>query len=186
MRNAWSIVWVALVVGLWTTCVGGVCWADGDVLTVTQDESSMERVIEQYLKEAHQLTAREKVLENDDLVLVYDMKGDPAPNYAITVDTQSVHKTESGRVVERAVTAQVFTGIKVPAEKSAAVMKAINEASRDSWFFAGYIDDDGEVVIQWNVNVMSQGLHAEYVFDMVARMDKSWAKLWPMITAALQ
>ncbi|MBU0609720.1 MAG: YbjN domain-containing protein [Armatimonadetes bacterium] len=146
----------------------------------------MERVIKQYLKDAHQLTAQEEVLEDNDLVLLYKFTGGAIPGFTITVDTQAVNEDDDGTVRERAVTAQIFTGVKVPDEKTAAVLEVMSRFARDSWFFSGYIDEDSEVALQWNVNVMAQGLHTEYVYDMLARLCKTWEKLSPLLATALQ
>jgi len=184
--HARNVVWMCAVTAVLAICGGGVGRAAPTILTPTPDESSMERVIEQYLKDAHQLTAREEVLEDNDLVLTYKMEGDAVPDFTITVDTQAVNKADDGTVRERAVTALVYTGVKVPDAKAAAVLEVMSGFARDNWFFSGYIDEDREVAVQWNVNVMAQGLDAEYVFDMLARLYKTWEKLSPLVAAALQ
>jgi len=186
MRIAGNVVTMAVLVGALMLGMAASARADGNMLTVTQDESSMERVIEQYLKDAHQITLTEKTLENNDLVLIDEEKGDPMPGYRIMIDTESVAKPADGKVTERAVTVQLYTGVKVPADKRADVLQAINEFTSKNWFFAAYVDQDDEIALQWSVNVMSQGLHAEYVYDGLVRVNKNWQNLWPSVAKALE
>ena len=165
------------------TIAGAV--ADNEQLVVTQDESSMERVIEANLKDAHQLIINEK-LNGDDLWLELPFKGDPMPAYKTDIDTQPLNKTDDGRVTERGVRIQLFTTIKVPGDKQAELLRVINDFNRRKVMSATYIDDSGEIVLDWTLNVMAQGLATEYVFDVIARQDKLWRELWPLVSAALR
>jgi hypothetical protein len=174
---------VGLLVSLLAT---GVAWADNEQLVVTQDESSMERVIEAYLKAEHKLTINEKFIAQDDLVLELPMKGDPMPKYRISIDTQSLNKDDNGKIIERGIRIQTFTGIIVPADKKDAVLRVINDLNRRKVFSAVYIDTDGEIILDWTLNVMAQGLATEYVYDALAREDKLWRELWPLVSPQLQ
>lgn len=159
--------------------------ADNEVLTVTQDESSMERIIEGYLKTEHKLVIEEKTLDKNDLALNLPMKGDGTPAYRIMIDTQPLNTLDNGKIIERGVRIQAFTGVKVPEDKQDAVIRVINDFNRDKVFAAVYVDSDGEIVVDWTLNVMSQGLATEYVFDVVARADKLWRELYPKVNAAM-
>ena len=159
--------------------------AQDDQLVVVQDESSMERTIERYLKASHQLAINEK-RDGDDLWLELPMKGDPMPGYRITIDTQSLNKDKAGRILERGVRVQALTGIKVPEERRAAVLRVLNDFNRDKVFAAVYIDNDEEIILDWTLNVMAPGLATEYVYDAIVREDKLWRDLYPLITAALR
>jgi hypothetical protein len=145
----------------------------------------MERIIESYLKAKHDLTINEKK-DGDDLMLEVPMKGDPMPKYHFLVDTQPLNTNDDGLVLERGVRTQLFTGIKVPADKQPEVMATINGFNRDKVFSAAYLDTDGEIVVDWTLNVMAQGLATEYVFDVLARLNKLWAELYPMVTKQLE
>jgi hypothetical protein len=186
MRTDRNFVCSALLASVLTAWMAGVGWADNDVLTVTQDESSMERIIEQNLKEAHQLVVNEKMLSADDLMLQLPFKGDPMPAYRYDIDTQALNKDDDGKVTERGVRIQLFTTIKVAADKWPAVLSLINDFNRRKVFSAAYIDSDGEIILDWTLNVMAQGLATEYVFDVVAREDKLWHEMWPDVSKALQ
>ena len=159
--------------------------AQDDTLTVVQDESSMERRIEQFLKTRHQLTVNEK-FNGDDLWLELPFKGDPMPKYRVLIDTQPLNKDDNGRVTERGIRVQLLTGIKVPAVRWAAMLQVINDFNRKKVFSAAYIDTDGEVILDWTLNVMAQGLDVEYTYDMLAREDKLWRELYPLVSATLQ
>lgn len=159
--------------------------AQDGTLTVVQDESSMERRIEQFLKTQHQLTVNEKV-NGDDLWLELPFKGDPMPKYRILIDTQPLNKEDNGRVTERGIRVQLLTGIKVPSVRWAAMLQVINDFNRKKVFSAAYIDTDGEVILDWTLNVMAQGLDEEYTYDVLAREEKLWRELYPLVSATLQ
>ncbi|HTX64224.1 MAG TPA: YbjN domain-containing protein [Opitutaceae bacterium] len=159
--------------------------AQDDQLVVVQDESSMEQTIERYLKANHQLVITEKH-DGDDLWLELPMKGGPMPGYRITIDTQSLNKDPSGRVLERGVRLQALTGIKVPEARRGAVLRLLNDFNRDKVFSAVYLDNDEEIVLDWTLNVLAPGLATEYVYDAVYREDKLWRELYPLVMAALR
>jgi len=165
----------------------GAVWlhAQDDQLVVVQDESSMERRIESFLKANHQFVINEKQ-DGDDLWLELPMKGDPMPAYKITIDTQSLNKDSAGRIIERGVRIQALTGIKVPETRRGAVLRVLNDFNRDKVFAAVYIDNDDELMLDWTLNVMAPGLATEYVYDAVYREDKLWRELYPLVTAALR
>ncbi len=160
--------------------------AQSDRLTVVQDESSMERQIEQFLKTKHHLVINEKFENADDLYLDLPFNGNPMPAFHVWIDTQSLNKDDAGRVTERGVRIQLFTGIKVPSHRLAAVLSIINDFNRRKVFSATYLDTDGEIVIDWTLNVMAPGLDCEYVYDVLARQDKLWRELYPEVAAALK
>jgi hypothetical protein len=179
---------VALVGALALLHAGSPARADNEQLTVTQDEASMERVIEAFLKDSHQLVVNEKWSDDKtDLWLELPFGGDTPPAYRITIDTQSLNKDEkTGVIAERGVIANVYTGVKVPEDKRAAALVVINDFNRHKVLSSTYLDTDGEIVVCWVLNVMSQGLATEYVFDTVARLDKLWRDLYPLISPVLQ
>jgi hypothetical protein len=122
----------------------------------------------------------------DDLWLDIPMKGDPMRAYRIAVDTQSLNKDDNGVVIERGVRVTLFTDVHVPDEKLGAALRVLNDLNRKKVFSAAYVDTDGEVVLDWTLNVMAQGLHTEYVFDALARLDKLWREVYGPLTAAIQ
>ena len=160
--------------------------ADDDMLVVTQDESSMERVIEANLKTKHDLKITEKFDKADDLWLELPFTADPMPKYRYAVDTQSLNKKDDGEIVERGVRVQLFTSVKIAADRQPEVLRIINDFNRRKVFSAMYIDTDGEIVLDWTLNVMAQGMHVEYVYDVIAREDKLWRELYPQLPADLR
>jgi hypothetical protein len=185
MRKLMTLIAIGACLVLWAAAAR----ADdvGDRLVVVQDESSMERIIERNLIEKHKLTVNEKFAKPDDLYLVVPMKGDPMPPYHFTIDTQVANKDDNtGRITERAVLVELNTEIKVPEDKWVAVMRLLNNLNRGKIFASAYVDSDGEIILGWNLNVMSDGLPVEYVYDAVAREDKLWREIYADIKAALQ
>jgi hypothetical protein len=182
MKKSILLIMAAATLGLWSAAPAR---AQDDQLTVVQDESSMEQTIERYLKATYQMTVSEKV-KGDDLWLELPMKGDPAPSYRLLIDTQALNKDRSGRVIERGVRIQALTGIKVPETRRTAVLRVLNNFNRDKVFAAVYVDTDGEVMLDWTLNVMAPGLHTEYVYDVIVRENKLWRELYPLVSAALE
>lgn len=160
-------------------------WASDDTLTVTQDESSMERTIAGYLRETYKVQVEERQLEEGDAALLVSMEGKGGPDFSVIVDTQPSNKAEDGTVVERVVSVQIYTGVKVPDESRAAVFEALNSFLAGMWFASIYIDEDKELSCQWCVNVMKEGLPTEYVADAIIRVADSWRKFRPQAEKAL-
>ena len=125
-------------------------------------------------------------IKGDDLWLELPMKGDPMPAFRFLVDTQPLNKDATGRVLERGVRIQMLTGVKVPETRRAAVLRVINDFNRDKVFAAVYVDSDEEIMLDWTLNVLAPGLDTEYVYDVLARENKLWRELYPLVTAAMQ
>jgi len=183
MRDrSWAAI-AALMLVVTSVTVPG--WCENEQLTVVQDESSMERVIEGYLKANCKEEVQEKQAAEGDLALVVKMKGEGGPDFSVLVDTQASNRDSAGNVLERFVTVQVFTGVEVPEERRAAVFEALNKFQADSWYASIYIDEDKELSCQWCVNVMKQGMHTEYVADAIIRVAETWRKFRPQAEKAL-
>jgi hypothetical protein len=153
-------------------------------LTVVQDESSMEKTIAVYLRDTHSLVVEEKTAADDanDLSLDLPFKGEPMPKFHISIDSQPLNRSKSTkRVTERGILFNLFTGVMVPEGGRAAAQNAINDWNRRKAFASVYIDTDGQVVCCWVLNVLSEGLATEYVYDTVARLQDIWKGLWPLL-----
>lgn len=160
--------------------------AADDKLTVTQDESSMERVIKKYLVDKYELLVEEKEYEKDDMYLVINFPDDIAPAFNITIDSQDVnHDKETDTTLERAVVMSLFTNIKVPDESRTDVLGILNDFNRKMFFATFYIDTDGEISGCWAINVMDDGIATDYVYDATGRLKKNWLDLYPKINEAL-
>jgi len=164
----------------------GAGFAADDRLTVTQDESAMERTIESYLTTVHKLTITEKTEAGDDLTLNVPFKGDPMPSFRIVIDTQAANRDkDTNQILERTILTNLYTTIKVPQERRAAVLEVLNDFNRKKIFACAYIDTDGEIVCGWNLNVLEVGLPTEYVYDAVVRVQKIWTEAYPDVSKAL-
>lgn len=153
-------------------------------LTVAQDESSQEKIIARNLTTIHTLIVDEKTSKDDpnDLYLELPFKGDPMPKSRMTIDTQVLNRaTDSSKVIERGVLFNLYTDVIVPADKRAAVMEKINDVNRRKAFSSIYIDTDGEIICSWILNILSDGLPVEYVFDVVARLQNIWKVAYPLV-----
>lgn len=161
---------------------------DNDMLSVVQDESSMERIIKAYLVDTHKLVVDEKTSKDDanDMYLELPFKGDPMPKFRMTVDSQPLNRDkDSNKVIERGVLLNLYTNIKVPDGKRIGALGVINDYNRRKAFCSVYIDSDGEVICSWILNVLEQGLATEYVYDAVARLQNIWKAVYPDLKAEL-
>jgi hypothetical protein len=181
---------VLLVTWLLLLAVGAAAWCDDSMLTVVQDEGSMERVIERYLKDKHQLIIEEKTSTSDpeDLYLELPFKGDPMPKFRMTIDSQSLNRNQdTGRIIERGVLLNLYTDVRVPADKRGAALVVINDFNRRKAFCSAYVDTDGEVVCSWILNVLPDvGLPTEAVYDAVARVQNIWKAIYPDLANAIK
>jgi len=159
--------------------------ADDEKLTVAQDESSQELIIERYLTSRYHLVLVEQ-RKGDDMWLSMSMKGEPMPSYRITIDTQPLNKDKSGRVLERGIRIQAMTGIHVTDAQRPAVERVINDFNRDKVFAASYVDSDGEVMMDWTLNILEAGLDTSYVYDVLTREDRLWRELYPRVVDAMK
>ncbi len=184
MRSQTLVVMLAAWVLLAAAAIGG--WCEDTRLTVVQDESSMERTIESYLKAKHQLVINEKTAPGDDLYLELPFRGDPMPKFRMTIDTQPLNTdTDSKQVIERGILINLYTDVRIRKEDTATAQEAINEWNRKKAFASVYIDTDGEVICCWILNVLPEGLPTEYVYDTVARLQSIWKGLYPLLTEAI-
>lgn len=184
MRSRTLVVMLAAWVVLAAAAIGARC--EDDRLTVVQDESSMERTIESYLKSTHEMMIEEKTEAADDLYLELPFKGDPMPRFRIVIDTQSLNRDkDTNRVIERGILINLYTDVRIRTEDMARAQAAINEGNREKAFSSIFVDVDGEVVCCWVLNVLPEGLPTEYVYDAVYRVGSNWRDLYPKLTQAI-
>jgi len=181
MKKLILLIAAATSLGTWTV---STALAQEEKVTVAQDESSVELIIETYLTKVHQLVLTEK-RNGDDLWLNMAMKGDPMSSYRITIDTQPLNKDKAGRIIERGIRIQAMTGVKVSEAQRPAVIRIINDFNRDKVFAAAYVDSDGEVMLDWTLNILEPGLDLAYVYDVLTREDRLWHELYPRVNAAM-
>jgi hypothetical protein len=130
---------VVLVASFALVLGANVGLAANDQLVVAQDESSMERVIESYLTTMHGMVATEKMQGSDDLTLELPFKTDPMPKFRIVIDTEAANRDKNtNAVTERTVLAWLYTAVKVPPKRRAAVLEVINDFTRNKIFASIY------------------------------------------------
>ena len=162
-------------------------YAANDQLVVTQDESSMEAVIGAYFRDAHKLIINDKMGDNNDayLEIPYEAKAWPAFRVLIDTDWLSKDKT-SGKITSRGVLVHLHSAVTVPDAKRAAVLEVLNDYNRKKVFCSAYINTDGEIRLDWVLNVQAAGLPTEYVFDTLTRLVDLWTELYPTVADALK
>jgi hypothetical protein len=102
------------------------------------------------------------------------------------VDSQPLNRDEdTGKVIERGLVVNLFTGVMVPESKFEDAIRVINELNRRKVFASVYIDTDGEIVLSWTLNVLEQGLATEYVYDAIVRLVQNWDALWKELEPVL-
>jgi len=187
MNGRGLLVCSATVAWLLLVSVAGQC--GNEQLTVVQDESSMERIIEHYLVDNHKLIVNAKTAQDDAndlyLELPFDAS-DPVPEFRLTIDSQPLNRDANDQIIERGLLFNLYTAVKVPEDKRAAAMVVLNDWNRRKAFASVYIDTDGEVVCSWIINVLAQGLPTEYTYDVVARLVKIWQGVYPAVAAAIK
>jgi len=184
MKKLMGALVTAALLGPWG---GPAAWAQDAMLTVVQDESSMEQLIARFLRANHNLTVNEKDPTGNDLWLELPMNGDPVPPYKILVDTQVLNRDGTTKlVIERGVLVELHTGVKVPDARRVALLNLINAKNQQKVFCSAYVDTGGEIIFGWVLNVMSSGLATEYVYDAIAREDKLWRGAYPEVAEALK
>ncbi len=162
-------------------------YAANDQLVVTQDESSMEAVIGAYLREAHKLVINDKMGENNDAFLEVPYEGKAWPAFRVLIDTDWLSKDkDTGKITARGVLLHLHADVKVPDDKRAAVLEILNDYNRKKIFCSVYINTDGEVRLDWVLNVQAAGLPTEYVYDTLTRLVDLWTGLYPTLADALK
>lgn len=166
----------------------GPARAADDRLTVVQDESSMEKIIESYLTTTHKLTITEKTSpdDKDDLYLDIAFQGDPMPKFRMAIDTQVLNRDkDSNKVIERGVGIILYTDVHVPSDKKGKILDLVNDFNRRKCFSSIYVDTDGEIICYWTLNVLDAGLPTEYVHDAIDRVQNLWKALYPIVAPEL-
>ncbi len=152
------------------------------MLRVTQDESSMELQLAEYLEATEGWFCRkiDNPAGGDDVILQFPFKlGDGIPKVDLLIDT-SPSATEHGQVTERAV--RVWFWHELPDEAKdydtrQKVLELNNRWMQEHWAPARIvIDPDGDLIFETWVNVPGEDapMHAEAVRDAVIRLLSAW------------
>lgn len=163
-------------------------WAANDELVVTQDESSMEKVIESYLRDNYKLVMNEKYNDEQktDMYLEVPYNAGAWPAFTVDIDTDGISKDKTGTITERGVLLFLHTAVTVPADKRAAVSQVLEDYNRKKIFCSAYVDQNGEIRLDWVLGVLPQGLPTEYVNDALTRLCSLWTGMYADVAAAMQ
>lgn len=162
------------------------------MLRVTQDESSTENQISEYLRtkglRVLQVTKsppgqREQAnpaAPDGALLLLFSGPG-PTPDFRFIIDTQrsGSDPARAGQVTERVVIVRLCTGTFVPSGLRRETCELLCSRHRQVWAGTYSIEADGELVCTWALNITASGLPAENVFDAVQRLELNWAEFYP-------
>lgn len=155
------------------------------VLTVVQDESSMEAQIAVFLEDR----MGEPELNHygdDDIELLYAHETDDTPLVVFQIDTYPMW-VEDDVIQERAIGISFYHILPDDAKNPETLTKAVlfnNEYMNEMVEpYPGriVIDGDGDLVFATLVNIPGPSitLHAEVVFDIIYRMREVWEDFWP-------
>ena len=151
------------------------------LLTVTQDESSMEEAIGEFLSERTDWSVDEIYADDEetDLALVINFEPADAPAINIMIDT-IVAAADDDQVYERAV--QVFFYVVLPdSSKTPVAREEILELNNyhmatESTLNRIIIDEDGDLMFVTFINLPGPNVpvHAEQIYDAVCRLVIDW------------
>jgi hypothetical protein len=156
-------------------------------LFVCQDEASIERKIHAYLKTKHDWDGEILEIEDSDgdIYIEYALAPEGCPEMTVFVDTDSTETGDEGNILERRI--EIWSYYEVPdkyktPEYRQKLLELNNKWMQDYWMPSGvYIDEDGDIAFQTNLNIplLTVSVHAELVYDVLARTQNSWKDYWP-------
>jgi hypothetical protein len=165
------------------------------LIFVSQDESSIEETIADYIEAAHGARAGRHMSgpNNDDLVLTYTISpGGDIPKLKMMIDTMVSGRTrDDNKVTSRVI--KVFAYYKVDdLNKSAAlrneVRKLNDRVMGERWLpHRVHLDKENDIVMAAYINIPGSNYpaHAEMVHDLLTRMIRSWEKYYKELSALL-
>jgi hypothetical protein len=149
----------------------------------------MEKVIEAYLHDNYNLVIDEKYNDDaqKDMYLEVPYKAGDWPAFTVDIDTDGIsHDKATGKITERGVLIFLHTAVTVPDAKRAAVSEVLNDYNRKKVFCSAYIDDNGEIRLDWVLGVLQEGLPTTYVEDVLDRLVTLWTGMYSDVAAALK
>jgi len=163
-----SIASAALLVGL---AVGSVYAAP---LTLQATDKDLGRTIGQYMLSAHNVHFGSKQDSEDRTTLMRMVASEKVPEYAFAIIPIPSERDEQDNVTAQSLLLMVISELKVPAEKRAAALEAMNKLNDENDFTHLYIDGDNDVAFRWTLTVTEAGLPADNVWDAYAGMLPAW------------
>jgi hypothetical protein len=165
------------------------------LLTVAQDEASVEQAIAAYLKQKDGLEGAVKAFRGNekDLYLSYELKGDTAPKFTLVIDTEVTGGVKE-KVQSRAV--RLYGYFELPASAKTAearrkILELNNAWCQDMWVPNRiYLDKDGDVCLETYINIpdAQHGIHPEEVRDAFHRtrniLDRYYQRLSETVSLA--
>lgn len=155
-------------------------------LVLVASDPDLGRTIGQYMLSDHNVHFGSKQDSEDRTTLMRMVTSEEVPEYAFAVIPIPAAHDDKGKVTAQMIVLMVISEMKVPAEKRAAVLEAMNKLNNDNDYTHLYIDDDSEVAFRWALVVTGSGLPAESVWDAYAGMLPAWEAAGEALGAVLK
>ncbi|MCF7838288.1 MAG: hypothetical protein K9N49_06625 [Candidatus Marinimicrobia bacterium] len=189
--NQWGLAIISsLLCGAWAYGAGGNPTV---MLSVCQDESTIERDVRAYMDQEYAIEARVIYVgeQEDDMVLVYSLSGEDVPTVDAFVDTLVSNRGDGGRVLERVL--YIWTEYELPpAARTETVRRRIDDLNRgyqaQYWMpMRLYLKDNHRVLLGFYANIPGQEypIPAEMAYDMLIRLQIAWKEYYPQLAQVL-
>lgn len=153
-----------------STAGGGV--VDAHLLFRAEPPTKLLGKVQSYLEEQDLVSTLESNGDSSKLLVPYN---DEALGSSWTMQLTIVNSGGSERAVQVRVQGGFFIDRSVD---EARVLYLLNEQHKQSWGGTFALDDDGEVLGRWALNMPSSvGLPASYVHDVIVRIGMGWQEL---------
>jgi hypothetical protein len=164
------------------------------LLRVTQDESSLEKQIEAWLRTVKKVPGTQiKYLdeEKQDAGVIVPVDCEGVPPLKVVIDTAPSGHGADGKVTERVISVDSYYVLPDSVKTAAARAKLLE--LNNKWLSEQgspdkvYIDSDGDVYFSTSINIPGPevSVNAELVFDAIARMRPFWEGYYPLLKKEL-
>lgn len=157
------------------------------MLTVCQDEKSLEMQYRNYIRARYGITADIGTADrnDDDVILRYrGGSGDDVPELRIDVDTLISAKGPDGKITERVIRITAVHALPAAWRTEQGKLKVLgfnNAMMRERWAPDRItVDDAGNIMLETSINIPGPevGVHADMVHDSIKRLCGSWGDYW--------
>lgn len=193
--GTWSSVLVTTTLLLLTSVVvdvpGGVAAESTPLLFMTESEKELELAVKAYVdaKKPWKVSVQVNNSNPDDFWLVYNFTFaiSKIPDLKMVVDTQASARRD-GKPSQRVIKIIGFvSGVRYASNNPRRVemLEFFNEWAIQHWFAQAYLDKDGDIRVQWSINIPGADVpvHAGQVLDAMDRLYSTWVELGTALKA---
>jgi len=163
------------------------------LLYVAQDESTVERMIAEYMQRVAGVTASYRLKNGNsrDLILEYMLRPDGVPPIRLIIDTDASARSPSGEVLERVIHLVAVHPLPRSAlsEVIANRLLALNNHWQQCYWVPHniFVNEQGLLVMQTHLNIPRRDtpISVEAVRDLIYRMLVSWQQYYPRLEQVL-